>query len=158
MITIQLRRDSSEMWVAKNPVLTYGEPGLEVDSGKFKIGNGRARWTALDYHSPDFIIQKMIENAVVNAQIGNPNSNFVMDYEAALTDILTETGTMTDSGDFIVNYESDLALLVQKVVDEYLSLSPSVQEVVDEHVNSETPHPVYDDGPSFELLYQNAKV
>lgn len=26
------------------------------------------------------------------------------------------------------------------------------------HVNSETPHPVYDDGPSLLLLYENAKV
>lgn len=26
------------------------------------------------------------------------------------------------------------------------------------HINSATPHPAYDDGPSFELLYQNAKV
>lgn len=27
-----------------------------------------------------------------------------------------------------------------------------------QHVNSETPHPVYDDGPSLTLLYANAKV
>lgn len=26
------------------------------------------------------------------------------------------------------------------------------------HINSATPHPVYDDGPSLELLYENAKV
>ena len=26
------------------------------------------------------------------------------------------------------------------------------------HVDSPTPHPVYDDGPSLDLLYQNAKV
>ena len=26
------------------------------------------------------------------------------------------------------------------------------------HINSETPHPIYDDGPSFALLYENAKV
>ena len=26
------------------------------------------------------------------------------------------------------------------------------------HIESETPHPVYDDGPSLLLLYQNAKV
>lgn len=26
------------------------------------------------------------------------------------------------------------------------------------HIDSLTPHPVYDDGPSLELLYQNAKV
>lgn len=27
-----------------------------------------------------------------------------------------------------------------------------------EHIDSETPHPVYDDGPSLFLLYENAKV
>jgi hypothetical protein len=27
-----------------------------------------------------------------------------------------------------------------------------------DHVNSDLPHPVYDDGPSLELLYENAKV
>lgn len=26
------------------------------------------------------------------------------------------------------------------------------------HINDSTPHPVYDDGPSLDLLYQNAKV
>lgn len=29
---------------------------------------------------------------------------------------------------------------------------------LDEHINSELPHPVYDDGPSLLLLYNNAKV
>lgn len=29
---------------------------------------------------------------------------------------------------------------------------------LNDHINSETPHPVYDDGPSFQLIYQNAKV
>ena len=33
----------------------------------------------------------------------------------------------------------------------------SEQDLTD-HVNSETPHPVYDDGASFLLLYNNAKV
>jgi hypothetical protein len=31
-------------------------------------------------------------------------------------------------------------------------------EAVLAHINSLTPHPVYDDGPSLLLLYQNAKV
>lgn len=30
--------------------------------------------------------------------------------------------------------------------------------LVAEHIESQTPHPVYDDGPSFLLLYQNAKA
>lgn len=29
---------------------------------------------------------------------------------------------------------------------------------LNEHIVSEAPHPVYDDGPSLDLLYQNAKV
>jgi hypothetical protein len=27
-----------------------------------------------------------------------------------------------------------------------------------DHINSDSPHPVYDDGPSLVLLYENAKV
>lgn len=30
--------------------------------------------------------------------------------------------------------------------------------LLDEHVNAAMPHPAYDDGPSFALLYENAKV
>lgn len=32
------------------------------------------------------------------------------------------------------------------------------EEALLDHVNDETPHPVYDDGPSLFLLYENAKV
>lgn len=31
-------------------------------------------------------------------------------------------------------------------------------DMLAEHVNSPAPHPVYDDGPSLVLLYENAKV
>lgn len=34
---------------------------------------------------------------------------------------------------------------------------PSDEEL-QEHIDSLTPHPVYDDGPSLALLYENAKV
>lgn len=37
------------------------------------------------------------------------------------------------------------------------STDPSNATLAD-HINSEDPHPVYDDGRSFELLYQNVKV
>lgn len=35
---------------------------------------------------------------------------------------------------------------------------PIDQASLAEHINAATPHPVYDDGPSLDLLYQNAKV
>lgn len=34
----------------------------------------------------------------------------------------------------------------------------TIRAAVQAHVNDTTPHPVYDDGPSLLLLYQNAKV
>lgn len=34
----------------------------------------------------------------------------------------------------------------------------AVEAAVTAHISSTSPHPIYDDGPSFILLYQNAKV
>ena len=39
-----------------------------------------------------------------------------------------------------------------------LPYSGSGSAALQSHVDSPLPHPVYDDGPSFVLLYENAKV
>lgn len=46
---IQLRRDTAANWVAVNPVLSQGEPGVELDTNKWKIGNGTSTWAVLSY-------------------------------------------------------------------------------------------------------------
>jgi hypothetical protein len=46
---IQLRRDTAANWTSVNPILAAGEMGFETDTGKFKIGNGSAAWTVLEY-------------------------------------------------------------------------------------------------------------
>jgi hypothetical protein len=46
---IQVRRDTSANWTSLNPTLSSGEIGYETNTGKFKIGNGSALWSALDY-------------------------------------------------------------------------------------------------------------
>jgi hypothetical protein len=46
---IQLRRDVSTSWTSVDPVLNPGEPGVELDTGKLKIGNGVLRWKQLSY-------------------------------------------------------------------------------------------------------------
>lgn len=88
---IKLRRDSAERWRKFNPILGDGEPGVERETGRLKIGNGGAAWNDLPY-------------------LG-----------AGASDL-----------------PSDSALFA--------------------HVTSPLPHPVYDDGPSLELLYENSKV
>ena len=46
---IQLRRDTAANWVSVNPILAQGEPGVEIDTGKDKIGDGVSAWNSLAY-------------------------------------------------------------------------------------------------------------
>lgn len=47
--TMQLRRDSAATWVAVNPVLAAGEVGVDLTSGRLKVGNGVLSWISLPY-------------------------------------------------------------------------------------------------------------
>ena len=46
---IQLRRGTAALWTSTNPVLAVGEPGIEIDTNKLKIGDGVTAWNALGY-------------------------------------------------------------------------------------------------------------
>lgn len=46
---IQLRSDTAAVWTSANPTLALGEPGIESDTRKLKIGNGITAWNALPY-------------------------------------------------------------------------------------------------------------
>jgi hypothetical protein len=45
----QFRRGTAAQWTSANPTLAAGEPGLETDTGKFKVGNGSTAWNSLAY-------------------------------------------------------------------------------------------------------------
>ncbi|AYR01835.1 tail fiber protein [Synechococcus phage S-P4] len=49
---IQLRRGGSAEWTNSNPVLAQGEIGLELNTGRFKIGDGVSNWSNLRYSRP----------------------------------------------------------------------------------------------------------
>ncbi len=49
MATIQLRNGTSALWTTNNPTLAQGEPGVESDTGLFKIGDGVTDWVNLAY-------------------------------------------------------------------------------------------------------------
>lgn len=46
---IQIRRDTAANWTAANPILAQGEPALEIDTKKEKIGDGVTAWNSLPY-------------------------------------------------------------------------------------------------------------
>ena len=45
----QQRHDTAANWLLVNPILLRGELGVEIDTGKMKIGNGSSKWAALPY-------------------------------------------------------------------------------------------------------------
>ena len=50
---VQVKRDSTLNWYASNPRLALGEPGVDMDLHRFKIGNGIDRWNELPYMDDD---------------------------------------------------------------------------------------------------------
>ena len=46
---IKLRRALASEWEGVNPILLAGEPGMELDTFKLKIGNGILNWNELPY-------------------------------------------------------------------------------------------------------------
>jgi hypothetical protein len=49
---IQLRRGGSQEWRNANPTLAQGEVGIDLDSGRIKIGDGSTAWNSLAYERP----------------------------------------------------------------------------------------------------------
>ena len=50
-VQIQLRRDTAANWTSVNTILAQGEVGLELDTGRFKIGDGTTHWSSLVYYA-----------------------------------------------------------------------------------------------------------
>jgi hypothetical protein len=48
-VQIQLRNDTEANWELFDPILAQGEIGVEIDTDKFKIGNGSDTWSDLPY-------------------------------------------------------------------------------------------------------------
>ena len=49
---IQLRRGGAQEWQNSNPILAQGEFGVELDTGRIKIGDGVTSWNTLRYERP----------------------------------------------------------------------------------------------------------
>ena len=46
---ILLRNDTAANWTANNPVLAKGQIGIQINTKKFKFGDGTTAWNSLDY-------------------------------------------------------------------------------------------------------------
>ena len=88
---MQQRRGTATQWTTANPVLAAGEIGFEIDTNKFKIGDGINQWGDLDYFgASDDVLANLINSApetldtlgeIANAIGNNPDfANVVLDH------------------------------------------------------------------------------
>lgn len=110
-IRFQLHRYNAAVWTSLNSVLLAAEPGVELDTGKFKMGDGVTPWNELPYYLNEDDVAVLVAQMIADADLGGGGG----------------------SGDVTTAQ-------------------------LQAHIEDEAPHPVYDDGTSFVLRYENAKV
>jgi len=72
---IKIRRGSAIYFSTTNPVLSDGEPALEIDTGKIKYGDGTTAWNSLTYFSlPAANVSGLSEVASAAAPVQSVNS------------------------------------------------------------------------------------
>jgi hypothetical protein len=87
VLKFQGRRGSAVEWLAANPILKDGEPGIETNTRKFKIGDGQTFWNDLPYYITQDAMQIIVAEMIANA---NPISDEQLDTIAtAVQDRLT---------------------------------------------------------------------
>lgn len=70
MATIQLRRGDAAEWTDANSVLAEGEVGLELDTGKFKWGDGTTAWNDLAYIGGEDAAPGRVSASIAGTPIG----------------------------------------------------------------------------------------
>lgn len=74
-VQIQFRRDTAANWTTANPTLAQGELGLELDTARYKIGNGSTAWNSLSYSSlPSNAIDANTINAKGDLLVGTADN------------------------------------------------------------------------------------
>ena len=78
------RNDTKANWAAANPVLLRGEMGVEIDTRKFKFGDGTSRWLELEYVSKD--LEDAVAAEKTRAEAVEKNLGARIDAEATRLD------------------------------------------------------------------------
>ena len=75
LVRIRQKSDTAEGWLTNNPILLYGELGLEIDTQLIKIGDGVTPWGGLPYVLKDQItnLTEQVDNKA-NKDFSNVSS------------------------------------------------------------------------------------
>ena len=98
-VKIQIKRANASAWTAANPTLAAGEWGMELDTGKLKIGTG-ALWNSTDYFSDTLTLNSIGDITISDVQDGD----FLRYSNSASAWINDPVNLSTDTvGDYVQN-------------------------------------------------------
>lgn len=101
-VKLQLRRDTSTNWTSVNPTLSAGELGVELNTGKLKVGNGSTAWNSLPYVG--------LTPTEVSSAISTAVSNLI-DAAPGTLDTLNElAAAINDDASFFTTIQTALGL------------------------------------------------
>jgi hypothetical protein len=105
---IQIRRDTAANWTASNPVLAIGEPGLEIDTGSIKYGNGVTAWNSLPYSSSPLsaLTTNIVPAANTSVNLGSPTNRFEEIYLSGNSIYLGNVVLSSQGSTLLVNGEA----------------------------------------------------
>lgn len=89
---IKFKRGKSTTWKTKNLLLLDGEPGFEIDTLRFKIGDGKTKWNDLPYQDQN---NENVVNARVFAELPSIGQENVI-YKVSSTAKLYQWNTTTN--------------------------------------------------------------
>jgi len=69
----RFQRGSANRWTELNPVLGPAEPGVELDTGLFKMGDGHTEWNDLEYYLTESYVSGIVE--VILAESGGESAD-----------------------------------------------------------------------------------
>jgi len=127
---IQVRRDTGVNWTSVNPILDDGEPGLETDTNRTKIGNGVSTWSQLGYQNVPFYgaFQDESSQTIASTTVAYPMKLGITDFSNGVT-VVSNGSALTRitfahaglynlqwSGQFMntANSEQDIAVWLRK--------------------------------------------
>lgn len=108
--TILLRRDNSADWESKNPTLNQGEPGIELDTNRLKIGDGTTSWQNLEYETGVEIVNNSVSFFGIKEIEFSDNLSVVDDGTGRVVIKSVDQGiNIEEKGTVIVNNSSGLS-------------------------------------------------
>lgn len=108
-IEFRFQRGSANRWEELNPTLGPAEPGVEVDTGLFKIGNGHTAWNDLEYFLTEGYVSGLVEVIIAESGglSGDPRIGDMGELTtAAKNTIVAAINEVNDDASLLLLYEN----------------------------------------------------